>query len=70
MATTALITLHVLDADQAGVAKKLLAAAGDDRSHEVLSITGGFQVPADIVTAAGLGAESAPVAKPATRKAA
>jgi glutamate synthase domain-containing protein 2 len=33
----------------------------------VLSITGGFQAPADIVEAAGLGAESAPVAKPNTR---
>lgn len=58
-----IITLHVLDADQAGVAAKLLKAAGDDRCHEVVSITGGFQAPADIVDAAGVSPAKAAPAK-------
>ena len=63
-----LITLHVLDADQPAVATKLLAAAGADRAHLVLSITGGFQAPADVVEAAGVGVASVAVAKPSTSR--
>lgn len=64
MAAIEFIDLPFLDHEQADAAAKLLAAAGEDRLHEVLTVTGGFRVPVDIAAAAGfIEAPAKPVAK-------
>lgn len=67
MAAIEFIELPFLDHEQADAAGRLLAAAGEDRIHEVASIGGGFRVPVDIAVAAGY-LEAA--AKPARKAAA